>query len=225
LNPFLLERQTSASAAHGFPQQQVARLRCTPRSGPELARAEQMKLKPDAFACTVLTAVKLLGWKNKAKRNLKAAAAAADAAPSASADAAATADAGSPAKLRPLAAAPTKLLIMKQQATTDAKMMVNSNDRELLESIVGTGTASPPKGDRAAAGVLAAMQSKPASGPSANSIMVEKARKRIEKSQKGSAPFKGIVGKFWAVRSRSPLCPASTCFPSFELHSERVASF
>eukprot|EP01046_Picozoa_sp_COSAG06_P029896 COSAG06_NODE_2807_length_6256_cov_8.116778_7_plen_89_part_01 len=89
-----------------------------------------MKLKPDAFACTVLTAVKLLGWKNKAKRNLKAAAAATDAAPSASADAAA----GSPAKLRPLAAAPTKLLIMKQQATTDAKMMVNSNDRELLES-------------------------------------------------------------------------------------------
>ena len=136
-----------------------------------------MKLKADVFACTVLTAVKLLGWKNKAKRKLAARAdGAADAAP----------------------------VDDNRLAVEQAEAMLTGADRLAVESLFANPTSPKAEGrtSPSAAGAVAALMGgggakKATTG--ANAAMVEKARKRLEKAQKNDKAFLGIVAKFWAA--------------------------
>ncbi len=153
-----------------------------------------MKLKPDAFACTVLTAVKLLGWKNKAKTNL----AKKTLEVAASASLLDVKEAANVSDAPPRPSVVTKLAFLKNAAETDASAMLSSKDGavDVLKTIAGTGSPPSAESDRAAVAV-AALQGGHKTVSSRS--MVEKARKRIEKSQKTSAPFKAIVGKYWAA--------------------------
>jgi hypothetical protein len=95
-----------------------------------------MKLKPDTFACTVFTAVKLLGWKNRAKKKLAGSVTGTDAAGGPDANPSNSAMVERPA---------AKLRLLKEAAETDslAAVILKSADRVVLQTIV--------KADRATA--------------------------------------------------------------------------